>query len=60
MSRGISMPWAPVERRNEDGEWAEFWFRVPGAQIRQMASKGSVAIDGVSLTLVEVEDIDCG
>ena len=47
-----------VERRNEDGEWAEFWFRVPGAQIRQMASKGSVAIDGVSLTLVEVEDID--
>ncbi len=47
-----------VERRDEEGQWAEFWFRVPQAQIRQMASKGSVAIDGVSLTLVEVEDID--
>ena len=46
-----------VESRNEDGDWAEFWFRVPKAQVRQMASKGSVAVDGVSLTLVNVEDL---
>ena len=32
------------------------WFRAPAAQLAQMASKGSVAVDGVSLTLVDVED----
>ncbi|TWT40792.1 riboflavin synthase [Botrimarina hoheduenensis] len=46
-----------VDQRNEDGEWAEFWFRAPAAQAKQMASKGSVAVDGVSLTLVAVEDL---
>lgn len=45
-----------VDERNDDGEWAEFWFRVPAELTRQMASKGSVAIDGISLTLVGVED----
>lgn len=38
-----------------EGEWAFYWFRVPGELSRQMASKGSVAVDGVSLTLVDVE-----
>jgi riboflavin synthase len=32
------------------------WFRAPRDLTRQMASKGSVAVDGVSLTLVDVED----
>jgi riboflavin synthase len=41
-------------RRVEEGPWAFLWFRVPGELARQMASKGSVAVDGVSLTLVEV------
>lgn len=45
-----------VEQRADDAEWSTFWFRVPAAQTRQMASKGSVAVDGVSLTLVDVED----
>ena len=31
------------------------WFQAPAAQLSQMASKGSVAVDGVSLTLVNVE-----
>ncbi len=44
-----------VDQRNDDGEWAEFWFEVPPELTRQMASKGSVAVDGISLTLVEVE-----
>lgn len=44
-----------VDQRNEDADWATFWFRVPRALTRQMASKGSVAVDGVSLTLVDVE-----
>ena len=38
----------------QEGEWAFLWFEVPPALTRQMASKGSVAVDGVSLTLVEV------
>jgi riboflavin synthase len=44
-----------VDARNEEGDWAKFWFRVPSELARQMASKGSVAVDGVSLTLVDVE-----
>ncbi|MGI9429635.1 MAG: riboflavin synthase [Bythopirellula sp.] len=44
-----------VDRRHDDAEWSTFWFRVPDPLTRQMASKGSVAVDGVSLTLVEVE-----
>ena len=43
-----------VDERNEDGEWAKFWFCVPSELTRQMASKGSVTIDGISLTLVDV------
>lgn len=44
-----------VERVDQDGEWTTMWFRVPEALSRQMVSKGSVAVDGVSLTLVDVE-----
>ena len=44
-----------VERRHDDGDWCTMWFRAPAPQLLQMASKGSVAIDGVSLTLVDVE-----
>ena len=44
-----------IDAINEDGEWAEFWFQVPAKLTRQMAAKGSVAVDGISLTLVEVE-----
>lgn len=44
-----------VDQRNDDGEWAEFWFRVPAELTRQMAPKGSVTVDGISLTIVNVE-----
>jgi riboflavin synthase len=46
---------AAVDRINQDGPWVTIWFRVPPSLARQMVSKGSVAVDGVSLTLVEVE-----
>jgi riboflavin synthase len=36
------------------GEHATFWFRCPAHLLGQMAPKGSVAVDGVSLTLVDV------
>lgn len=44
-----------LERRDDDGQWSTMWFEVPNDLTRQMASKGSVAVDGVSLTLVDVE-----
>ncbi len=44
-----------VDERFDDAEWSKFWFCVPEDLTRQMASKGSVAVDGVSLTLVDVE-----
>jgi riboflavin synthase len=46
---------AIVDRRDE-GEWSFFWFGAPRELTRQMASKASVSVDGVSLTLVDVED----
>lgn len=46
---------ATVDQRNEDGQWAEFWFKLPPEWTRQMANKGSVAVDGISLTLVDVQ-----
>ncbi len=44
-----------VHSRHDDADWCTMWFRAPAAQLKQMASKGSVAVDGVSLTLVDVE-----
>ena len=44
-----------VGRRDDDGDWTTMWFRYPAALAGQLASKGSIAVDGVSLTLVDVE-----
>jgi len=41
--------------RHDHGEWSTFWFQVPRQLSRQMASKGSIAVDGVSLTIVQSE-----
>jgi len=40
--------------RLQEGDWVTCRFAAPPVLLAQMASKGSVAIDGVSLTLVEV------
>lgn len=45
-----------VDRLLSDGDWVLFWFTYPPELAAQMVSKGSVAVDGVSLTLVEVEE----
>ncbi len=42
-----------VERR-PDGEWEFLGFRIGREWTRLMVAKGSIAIDGVSLTLVDV------
>jgi riboflavin synthase len=44
-----------IDRRVPDGEWETVWFACPAELAAQMVSKGSVAVDGVSLTLVDVE-----
>ena len=43
-----------IERRVPDGPWLGVWFSCPVELAAQMVPKGSVAVDGVSLTLVEV------
>ncbi|MFM7033803.1 MAG: riboflavin synthase [Planctomycetia bacterium] len=40
--------------RRQDGDWLTCFFAAPPALLAQMASKGSVAIDGVSLTVCDV------
>ena len=45
-----------IDERLDDGEWSTVWISAPRELLNQMASKGSVAVDGVSLTLVEVTD----
>ena len=44
-----------LDVRHDDAAWATLWFCFPPQLRRQMASKGSIAVDGVSLTLVDVE-----
>jgi riboflavin synthase len=39
--------------RIDQGDWSTFWFSVPRSLAVQMASKGSIAVDGVSLTIVD-------
>jgi riboflavin synthase len=44
-----------VDRRMDDADWCTMWFHFPPALAGQITSKGSIAVDGVSLTLVDVE-----
>ncbi len=44
-----------VDRIERDGEWVTMWFRGPEPLVGQLVPKGSVAVDGVSLTVVDVE-----
>jgi len=44
-----------VDAVNREGDWMTMWFRVPVVLAELMVAKGSVAVDGISLTLVNVE-----
>jgi len=44
-----------LQSRQDHGDWSFFWFELPRRLSRQMASKGSIAVDGVSLTIVDSE-----
>ena len=43
-----------IAERRREGEWEMLWFTCPPALAAQMVAKGSIAVDGVSLTLVDV------
>jgi riboflavin synthase len=44
-----------IDARLRNGDWEDVWFRCPADLTRLMVPKGSIAVDGVSLTLVNVE-----
>ena len=44
-----------IAARVMEGDWLTVWFACSEELAGQMVSKGSVAVDGVSLTLVDVE-----
>jgi riboflavin synthase len=43
-----------IAERTKQGDWELVWFGCPSELATQMVSKGSVAVDGISLTLVDV------
>ncbi|MFO1019742.1 MAG: riboflavin synthase [Planctomycetales bacterium] len=43
-----------VEQIDKDGEWVTMWFSVPEPLLPQMVQKGSIAVDGISLTIVTI------
>lgn len=43
-----------IAERHRQGDWEMVWFSCPAELAAQMVSKGSIAVDGVSLTLVDV------
>jgi riboflavin synthase len=45
-----------IERRDRQAEWETVWFTTAPELTRQMIRKGSIALDGISLTLVDVEN----
>lgn len=43
-----------VHAIDQEGDWVHMTFLVPPAQTKQMVEKGSITVDGVSLTIVDV------
>jgi riboflavin synthase len=43
-----------ISERRREGQWETVWFGCSPELATQMVPKGSVAVDGISLTLVEV------
>jgi riboflavin synthase len=44
-----------VDHADRNGEWITMWFRASEPLVAQLVPKGSVAVDGVSLTVVNIE-----
>jgi riboflavin synthase len=46
---------AVVHQIQRSHDWVDMWFRTSPELLEMMVTKGSVAVDGVSLTIVHVE-----
>ena len=46
---------ATIIERRDDPPWAYYRFRIPNRFASQVAAKGSVAVDGISLTVVDAD-----
>jgi len=46
---------AQVLAVDRNGDWIDMWFQASEQQLRLLVPKGSVAVDGVSLTVVNVQ-----
>ncbi|MEO2013489.1 MAG: riboflavin synthase [Fuerstiella sp.] len=46
---------ATVDLIDRNEEWVDMWFRLPAEMTPLMVPKGSITVDGISLTLVNVE-----
>jgi riboflavin synthase len=44
-----------LSERRVDKDWSTCWFSASAELLKQVAAKGSIAVDGVSLTVVDVE-----
>ena len=44
-----------IVERSDDGEWSTLWFSVAREFAHRLAPKGSIAVEGISLTVVDVE-----
>ncbi|MFO0825152.1 MAG: riboflavin synthase [Gemmataceae bacterium] len=44
-----------ILEKHPNGEWLTVWFSYPGEFGELLVPKGSIAVDGVSLTVVDVE-----
>lgn len=44
-----------IRKIEQQGDWAYYYFDVPSHLISHLASKGSIAVDGISLTVVDVD-----
>lgn len=45
---------AEVTRIEQNGDWTDLWFRPAPREHRLMVTKGSIAVEGISLTIVNV------
>ena len=45
-----------VDQINNDGDWTDMFFRLPPELAAQLVPKGSITVDGISLTVVTVEN----
>src|SRR5436190_5067613 len=45
-----------LQRRQRDGDWEQFVFHLPPELVKYLVPKGSITVNGVSLTVVDVTD----